>query len=72
MTKSRELSREAVVDAALRGLERGDPLVVPGLANRLIAGVAGLVPRRFQLMATERAFRPSGPGAATRRGGGTS
>ena len=70
MTKSRELSREAVVDAALRGLERGDPLVVPGLANRLIAGVAGLVPRRLQLLATERAFRPRTVPGAKRRGGG--
>jgi short-subunit dehydrogenase len=72
MTKSRELTREAVVDAALHGLERGDPLVVPGLANRLLAGVAGLVPRRLQLVATERAFRPACPGAAQRRRGGIS
>ena len=71
MTKSRELSREAVVDAALRGLERGDPLVVPGLANRLLSGVAGLVPRRLQLIATERAFRPTNAGGSNRRGGGS-
>jgi len=70
MTKSRELSREAVVDAALKGLERGDPLVVPGLANRLIAGVAGLVPRRLQLIATERAFRPAPAGDSNGRAGG--
>jgi short-subunit dehydrogenase len=58
LTKRRELTREAVVAAALRGLERGDPLVVPGLANRLLSGAAFLVPRRLQLLATERVFRP--------------
>jgi uncharacterized protein len=71
LTKTRELTREAVVDAALRGLERGDPLVVPGLTNRLIAGVAGLVPRRLQLIATERTFRPARAGGSTQRGGGS-
>jgi uncharacterized protein len=58
LTQRRELTREAVVAAALRGLERGDPLVVPGLANRLLSGAAFIVPRRLQLLATERVFRP--------------
>ena len=69
LTKRRELSREAVVAAALRGLERGDPLVVPGLANRLMSGLAGLVPRRAQLLATERVFRPSHPDGSRRPAG---
>jgi short-subunit dehydrogenase len=57
----RQLPRETVVAQALRGLERGDPLVVPGLTNRLMAVLAGCVPRRFQLLVTERLFRPGGP-----------
>jgi len=66
LAKVRELPREAVVGAALRSLERGDSLVVPGLANRLIAGAAGLVPRRLQLIATERVLRPARPGDPSR------
>jgi short-subunit dehydrogenase len=66
----RQMPREKVVALALRGLERGDPLIVPGLTNRLMAGVAGLVPRRLQLLATERIFRPAGAGGPKRRDGG--
>ena len=55
-------TRENVVDLALRGLERSDPLVVTGLTNRLLSDVAGLVPVWLQLRATERIFRPSGTG----------
>jgi short-subunit dehydrogenase len=58
----RRLPRETVVAQALRGLERGDPLVIPGLTNRIIAGLAGVVPRRLQLLATERVLRPAGTG----------
>ena len=57
LTRYREMRREAVVATALRGLEHGDPLVVPKLTTRVMAGVAGLVPRRFRLLATERVFR---------------
>lgn len=55
------LPREAVVAQALAALERGDPLVVPGLTNRILAGLASLAPRRLQLYATEHLFRPSAP-----------
>jgi uncharacterized protein len=58
LAESRQMPREKVVELALQGLEQGDPLVVPGMANRLLAGLASFVPRRLQLMATERAFRP--------------
>ena len=51
--------REAVVAEALRGLSRGDPLVVPGFTNRLLARLAGYAPRRMQLVVTERIFRPT-------------
>jgi short-subunit dehydrogenase len=58
LAKRRLVPREAVVAQALRGLERGDPLVVPGLTNRLLSNLAVVVPRRLQLLATERLFRP--------------
>jgi uncharacterized protein len=53
----RNMPREAIVAAALRGLERNEPVVVPGVANTLTALVMNAVPRRFQLLATERLFR---------------
>jgi uncharacterized protein len=71
LSNRRQMPREKVVALALRGLERGDPLVVPGLTNRLMSGVAGLVPRRLQLLATERVFRPAGASRSKRRGGGS-
>lgn len=71
LANRRQMPREKVVALALRGLERGDPLVVPGLTNRLMSGVAGLVPRRLQLLATERVFRPARAGSTKRRGAGS-
>ena len=59
LSKRREMPREAVVAQALAALDRGDPLVVPGLANRLMAGLASVAPRRWQLLVTERLFRPA-------------
>jgi hypothetical protein len=37
---------EAVVDASLRGLARGEVVCIPGIGNRLIAAIGGspLVP----------------------------
>lgn len=58
------LPREQVVAEALRAFEKGSPLVVPGVANRVLSTLAGLVPRRLQLLATERAFRPTSTAAA--------
>jgi len=57
--------REAVVAEALGGLSRGAPLVVPGFTNRLLARLAGYVPRRMQLIVTERIFRPAQNPTAT-------
>jgi short-subunit dehydrogenase len=61
LAAGRALPREAVVAQALGALERGDPLVVPGLTNRILTGLASLAPRRLQLYATELLFRPSTP-----------
>jgi short-subunit dehydrogenase len=72
LQRRRQLPREEVVAQALRGLSRGDPLVVPGLANRMMARLAGVVPRRMQLVMTERIFRPPGSRIARRTGNGRS
>jgi short-subunit dehydrogenase len=58
LTNARRLPREQVVAEALRAFEKSSPLVVPGLTNRLLSGMAGLAPRRLQLLVTERIFRP--------------
>jgi short-subunit dehydrogenase len=71
LASKRQLPREAVVADALRGLEQGDPLVVPGLTNRLMGRVASIVPRRLQLIVTERIFRPSSSGGPPGRNGRT-
>jgi short-subunit dehydrogenase len=39
------MSAEAVVDAALAGLRRGEVVCVPGLANRAVATLLGQLPR---------------------------
>jgi len=52
-----QLSAEAVVAAALLGLERRRSLVVPGWRNRLTATVTRLLPRSIVLMLAERATR---------------
>ena len=39
------MDARAVVDASLRGLARGRPLVVPGWRNRLLASVSNLISR---------------------------
>jgi hypothetical protein len=41
------MSAEAVVEASLAGLRRGQVVCIPGLANRLTAAVTGVVPRRI-------------------------
>ena len=63
LAENRRLPREQVVAEALRAFERADPLLVPGLTNRMLSGVAGLVPRRVQLLFTERMFRPTSAAA---------
>jgi short-subunit dehydrogenase len=71
LASRRQLPREEVVADALRGLEQGDPLVIPGATNRLMGRVASLVPRRLQLIVTERIFRPSSSGGPAGRNGRT-
>lgn len=71
MAERRRLPRETVVAEALQAFRRGDPLLVPGLANRLLSNAAGFVPRRLQLLATERIFRPGGAAAGPKASGRT-
>jgi short-subunit dehydrogenase len=55
--ESRSQPREAAVAAAIRSFERGDPLVVPGAINSLLARLVGLTPLRPRLLVTNWAFR---------------
>ena len=53
----RELPRRRVVEAALGGLERGEPIVVPGVTNVLGAAGVRFVPRRPLMIVAERLLR---------------
>lgn len=53
----RAIPREQVVAEALRALERGRPSVVPGLTTGIGARAVRFIPRRLQLVVTERLFR---------------
>ena len=66
----RSQPREVAVAAALRAFERGDPLVVPGLVNSLLATVVGFAPRRPQLLMTARVFKRSADNEARSRASG--
>jgi short-subunit dehydrogenase len=41
------MSAEAVVDASLAGLRRGDVIVIPGLGNQVVATAVAAMPRRL-------------------------
>jgi short-subunit dehydrogenase len=50
-------SPQEVVDAALKGLDRGSGLVVPRLLNKLMVASERLVPRSLVIKAAARMFR---------------
>ncbi|MBN1890497.1 MAG: SDR family oxidoreductase [Thermoflexales bacterium] len=52
------MSPEQVVDASLRGLERGTVVCVPGFWNQLIVGLLGFLPRRLYYRLAARANKP--------------
>jgi short-subunit dehydrogenase len=58
------MAPEQVVAAAFRALERRRCSVVPGLANRLLAGSTRLLPRQAVVRMSERTMRPK-KGTAT-------
>jgi len=55
------MSAEAVVDAALDGLRRGDVVCVPGMANRVVATLTSAVPRSLTRRITGRLLRDFAP-----------
>jgi short-subunit dehydrogenase len=55
---ARMMTAEAVVDAALRGLETGKRVVIPGVANALIVQAIRLAPRRLVTRFGARIMRP--------------
>lgn len=60
VSRIQQLSPSAVVDEALRALARGQPTVVPGRGTKAVAFVGGALPRRLQLILTERMYRGKG------------
>jgi short-subunit dehydrogenase len=55
---------EPVVAAELRALDRGQPVVVAGLRNRVMATVSGLSPGWLSARVTGRLLRPTQPSQA--------
>jgi short-subunit dehydrogenase len=56
--KSLWLSAEEVVDASLRGLERGKLFVIPGWRYRLFLAIAALLPQSFKRFLATKIGRP--------------
>jgi short-subunit dehydrogenase len=54
----RRRSPEQVVETTFRALKRGQPTVVDGTGNALLAGFTGLMPRRTLIRVAERTMRP--------------
>ncbi len=54
------LSADAVVDASLRGLDRGKLFVVPGWRYRLFLAVAGILPESFKRFLATKVSSPFG------------
>lgn len=52
------LKPEEVVEASLRGLERGKLRVTPGLANRIVDGLVRVTPRGLTQLVTAQLFKP--------------
>ena len=59
-------SPEPVVAAGLRALDRGRPVVVPGLRNRVMATAASLSPGWVGALISGRMLRPAGDPSARR------
>jgi len=53
-------SPEPVVAAGLRAMDRGQPVVVPGLRNRLMATASRLSPGWVGALISGRMLRPTG------------
>ncbi len=61
----RRMAPERVVAAAFSALERRHCSVIPGLANRLLAGSTRLFPRQTVARMSERTMRPKSPTIST-------
>lgn len=56
-------SPERVVDAGLRALDRGKPVVIPGLRNRMLAQTSRMAPGWMIMRLSERLLRSAEPAA---------
>jgi short-subunit dehydrogenase/uncharacterized protein YndB with AHSA1/START domain len=52
---------EPVIEAALRGLDKGRAVIIPGVRTKLIAAVGRLMPREWLARVSARLLRPSSP-----------
>jgi hypothetical protein len=55
---SRLAEPEPVIEAGLRGLERGRAVVIPGVRNQVIAAAARFMPREWLALVAARLLRP--------------
>jgi short-subunit dehydrogenase len=55
---------EPVIEAALRGLDKGRAVVIPGLRNKVIAASGRFMPRQWLTRVSARWLRPGPTGTA--------
>jgi short-subunit dehydrogenase len=55
---------EPVIEAALRGLDKGRAVVIPGLRNKVIAASGRFMPREWLTRVSARWLRPARTGTA--------
>jgi short-subunit dehydrogenase len=63
---SRLAEPEPVIEAGLRGLEKGRAVVIPGVRNKVIAASGRFMPREWLTRVSARLLRPAGPVARRR------
>lgn len=61
VSAARGMSPEAVAECALRALAAGRGQVVPGFANRTVAGVSAMLPKAVSARLAARVFRARAP-----------
>ena len=49
---------EPVIEAGLRGLDKGSAVVIPGFRNKVIAAIARVMPREWLTLVSARLLRP--------------
>jgi short-subunit dehydrogenase len=58
---------EPVIEAGLRGLDKGTAVVIPGVRNKLLAAAGRFTPRAWLIRVSAWLLRPGGPHRGLRR-----